>query len=100
MAADTARRISHFRDDASRTRFLAAYDAMLATWTRPAVARTVDTAFGPTWVQTLVDGDRTPIVLLHPLAVASVTWANFAAACAAAGHPVFAIDTVTDAGRS
>jgi len=100
MAAGAARRISHFRDDASRTRFLAAYDAMLATWTCAPATRTVDTSSGPTCVQTLGDGERTPIVLLHALGVASVTWATLAVACAAAGHPVVAIDTVTDAGRS
>lgn len=100
MAGGTSRRVSHFRDDASRTRFLAAYDAMLATWAQAPVPHTVDTSSGPTCVQTLGDGDGTPIVLLHALGVASVTWATLAVAGASAGHPVFAVDTVTDAGRS
>ena len=100
MAPAPRRGIAHFRDAAARTRFLAAYDAMLATWPRAPIARTLDTAFGSTCVQTIGGDSGTPIVLLHALGVSSVTWATFAAAGNAAGHPIHAIDTITDAGRS
>ena len=100
MAGGAGRRIGHFRDDTARARFLVAYDAMLATWPRPPTPVSVDTAFGTTHVQSLAGGTGPPIVLLHPLAVSSVSWASVAAAGAAAGHPTYAIDTVTDAGRS
>ena len=100
MAGGVQRGIAHFRDDASRRRFLAAYDAMLATWPRPPVARTVATAFGATHVQEIGGGSGTPMVLLHPFVVSSVAWGSFAAAAAAASHPVYAIDTIVDAGRS
>jgi hypothetical protein len=44
-------------------------------------------------------GDRTPIVLLHAVAVSSPGWYASVGALGAA-HPVYAVDTITDAGRS
>jgi len=100
MGERTGRGMGHFRDDAARARFLAAYDSLLATWPEPPSSCDVPTTVGSTHVNSLDGGGGTPVVLLHPLAVSSASWYANAGAFAAAGHPVHAVDTITDAGRS
>jgi pimeloyl-ACP methyl ester carboxylesterase len=100
MGAGAVRGLAHFKDDAARARYFPAYDAVLATWPEVPSARAVPTRFGSTHVNVLERPDGSPVVLLHPLAVASVSWYASAGALAAAGHPVYAPDAITDAGRS
>jgi pimeloyl-ACP methyl ester carboxylesterase len=99
MAAPTGRRISHFRDDAARTRYFRAYDDALAAWPAPPEQLDVETAFGTTHVHRCGAPTGTPIVLLHAVAVSSPGWYASVGALAAR-YPVYAIDTITDAGRS
>jgi pimeloyl-ACP methyl ester carboxylesterase len=97
--AEDARKISRFRNEAARRRFLCAYDAALACWPTPPGQLDVETRFGTTHV--LASGSKrgTPIVLLHGMAVSSPSWFADVAAMSR-HHPVYAIDTITDAGRS
>lgn len=94
-----ARHISRFRDDAARRRFMTAYDNALADWPTPPTQLDVETRYGTTHVLSTGAKRGAPIVLLHALAVSSPSWfANIAAL--SEDHPVYAIDTITDVGRS
>jgi pimeloyl-ACP methyl ester carboxylesterase len=92
-------KLGRFRSDAARQRFLAAYDAALEKWPTPPRHREVSTAFGTTHVLQAGPAAGTPIVLLHAIAVSSPAWYSDIAALGAS-HPVYAIDTITDPGRS
>jgi pimeloyl-ACP methyl ester carboxylesterase len=94
-----ARRLGRFRSDAAESRFLAAYDAALDCWPAPPEHHDVDTRFGTTHVLRSGTGSGSPIVLLHAIAVSSPAWYADIAALAEV-HPVYAIDTITDPGRS
>lgn len=92
-------KLSRFRDDAARQRFLIAYDNALAAWPVPPTQRDIDTRYGTTHVHSCGSRDGAPIILLHAVAVSSPSW--FASvAVLGADHPVHAIDTIADAGRS
>jgi pimeloyl-ACP methyl ester carboxylesterase len=96
---DAPKRLGRFRSPAQQESFLRAYDQVLALWPEPPMHHVVATQFGSTHL--LVSGSTTgaPIVLLHAVAVSSPSWGP-AVASLGAHHPVIAIDTVGDAGRS
>lgn len=94
-----ARKLSRFRDAAAQRRFLTAYDAALTFWPAPPTHIDVETRYGTTHVLSSGASTGTPIVLLHAVAVASPAWFADIAALSE-DHPVYAIDTITDAGRS
>ncbi len=94
-----ARRLSRFRDDAARNVFMTAYDHALAYWPTPPTQRDLESRYGPTHILSSGSSGGTPIVLLHGLAVSSPSWFADVAALGAS-HPVHAVDTITDAGRS
>jgi len=91
--------VGRFKDDASRERFLSAFDRAMAAW--PArVDHRVETRFGSTVASTVRDsGDGAPVVLLQGGGSTVAAWAPFVHSWSAA-RPVIAIDTVWDAGRS
>jgi pimeloyl-ACP methyl ester carboxylesterase len=91
--------IGRFRDDAARRRYMAAYDDALAAWPAPPNEVDIETRFGSTHVLVTGAAEGTPIVLLHAVAVASPSWYPNVAALAA-DHPVYAVDTIGDVGRS
>ena len=94
-----ARRLSRFRDDAAAVLLKTVYDDALAHWPAPPAQRDVESRYGPTHILASGSGGGTPIVLLHGLAVSSPSW--FAdVATLSESHPVYAVDTITDAGRS
>jgi pimeloyl-ACP methyl ester carboxylesterase len=94
-----ARKLGRFRDDVARRRFLTAYDNALAAWPTQPSQFDVETRCGTTHVLATGPESGTPIVLLHAVAVSSPSWfANVAAL--SADRPVYAIDTIGDAGRS
>ena len=93
------RRVGHFRSDDARDGYLTAYDRALAAWPSPPVTRDIGTSYGVTRVSSLGPPTGVPIVLLHAVAVASPLWFVCVAALAER-HPVHALDTITDAGRS
>jgi pimeloyl-ACP methyl ester carboxylesterase len=91
--------IGHFRSDEARTSYLAVYDRALSEWTTAPTGRQVETPAGETYVQLLGAPAGSPIVLLHAIAVSSPMWFRSIDALAER-HPVYAIDTITDPGRS
>jgi pimeloyl-ACP methyl ester carboxylesterase len=94
-----ARKISRFRNAAGRCTFLTAYDNALATWPVPPAQLDVETRYGPTHVHSCGASSGTPVVLLHGVGASSPSW--FASvASLGKDRPVFAVDTITDAGRS
>jgi pimeloyl-ACP methyl ester carboxylesterase len=99
--AREARRLGRFRSDAAKSRFFAAYDKALECWPAPPTHHDVETRFGTTHVLQSGPGPGpgSPIVLLHAIAVSSPAWYADIAALAEL-HPVYAIDTITDPGRS
>jgi pimeloyl-ACP methyl ester carboxylesterase len=92
-------KLGRFRSDAARLRFLAAYDAAIEYWPEPPHHHDVATTFGTTHALQTGPAAGIPIILLHAIAVSSPAWYPDIAALSAA-HPVYAIDTITDPGRS
>ena len=78
---------------------MTAYDDALAHWPTPPTELEVETRYGTTHVLATGSASGTPIVLLHGMAVSSPSWYADIAALSE-HHPVYAIDTITDAGRS
>jgi pimeloyl-ACP methyl ester carboxylesterase len=91
--------LSGFRNSEARDRFLAVYDAALASWPVTPQHTDVDTRFGPTHVLTCGSATGSPVVLLHGIAVSAASWAPNVEALAQQ-HRVIAPDTIADAGRS
>lgn len=93
------RQFGRFRNEVARRRYLTAYDGALGAWPTPPAQLDVGTRYGTTHVLAAGSQNGTPIVLLHPIAVASPSW--FPSIAALSGHRrVFAVDTIGDAGRS
>jgi pimeloyl-ACP methyl ester carboxylesterase len=92
-------KVGHFRSAEGRARFERAYAAALATWPTAPSPLDVPTRFGPTHVNACGAAAGTPIVLLHGLFMTSTSWAPNVAALGER-HPVFAVDTICDAGLS
>jgi len=94
-----AHNVGRFRDATAKERFDAAYDRALEAWSSPPLAREVDTPFGVTNVLSCGASDGVPVVLLPAIAVSAASWfANVGSL--GAHHPVFAVDTIGDVGRS
>jgi pimeloyl-ACP methyl ester carboxylesterase len=94
-----SRSLGRFHNDTARRRYLAAYDSALAAWPTPPTEIDVATRFGGTHVVTAGPTSGAPIVLIHAVAVASPSWFPNIAALAER-HPVYAIDTIGDVGRT
>ncbi len=91
--------LGRFRNEDARLRFLTAYDDALEAWPTPPSQIDVETRYGTTHVLATGSQHGTPIVLLHAIVVASPSW--FPSIAALSEHrPVFAVDTIGDAGRS
>ncbi len=92
--------VGRFRGDRQRATFLAAYDAAFtALWPRPWTETDVDGAFGTTHVHRCGADAGVPIVLLHGASSNAVQWYPFLAALGT-HHPIIAVDTLGDPGRS
>jgi pimeloyl-ACP methyl ester carboxylesterase len=92
-------RLSGFRNDEARTRFLAVYDDAIASWPVTPEQSDVDTRFGPTHVLTCGPPAGVPVVLLHGIAVSAASWAPNIGMLSER-HRVVAADAMADAGRS
>lgn len=88
-----------FRDPQTATRYLAAYDAVLAKWPVPVEPVDVPSAYGSTHVNVCGTAGGTPLVLLHGAGATSTVWfANVAAL--GRGRRVYAVDVIGGPGRS
>ncbi|ATL68186.1 alpha/beta fold hydrolase [Nocardia terpenica] len=92
-------KIGRFRNEAARTRFVRAYEALEAQWPIASTLRDVETSFGSTHVRQSGSGTGTPLVLLHPVGGNSLYWRNVIEALAR-DRIVYALDTIGTAGRS
>ncbi len=97
--ASKTHNIGRFRDLAAQERFDAAYDRAIGAWPSPPSPREVGTPFGVTNILSCGASDGVPIVLLPAIAVSAASWFANAGALGA-HHPVFAVDTIGDVGRS
>ncbi|CAO5254968.1 alpha/beta fold hydrolase [Frankia sp. AgKG'84/4] len=89
-----------FRSERQRARFLLAYEAAFAAlWPRPWTETDVDGRFGTTHVHRCGAAAGVPIVLLHGASSNAVQWYPFLTVLGA-HHPIIALDTLGDPGRS
>ncbi|MFD7904035.1 alpha/beta fold hydrolase [Kitasatospora sp. NPDC059747] len=103
--------VGHFVSDEARTRFLDAYDRAMHLWPAPRRELDVETSYGTVHVHHHGPGPgpqdghggpedgREPVVLLHGHAGHPSNWHPQIAALGA-HHPVYALDTLDDPGRS
>lgn len=92
-------RIGRFTSEPARERFLRAYDVAMRAWPQPRQERDVETPFGTTHVHQHGTTSGTPIVLLHGAIGNSSNWYPQVGALGER-HPVYALDTIDDPGRS
>jgi pimeloyl-ACP methyl ester carboxylesterase len=91
-------RISRWRSEAARERFVAMEDEIWAErWPEPPPAQDVDTYAGPTRVYRW-PGAGEPIVFLHGMGGTGLMWSPYVERLA--GRDLCAIDTIGDVGRS
>ena len=90
---------SSFRSLGARDRFLARYDRRAEDWPVAAESVMIGTSFGQTFVRISGAPGARPLVLLHGIGGSSLHWAANVAAFSA-GHRVFAVDHISDYGRS
>jgi pimeloyl-ACP methyl ester carboxylesterase len=99
MSRSVERRVSRFTSEQARQRFLQAYDVAMQAWPQPREEQDVQTSFGTVHVHRYGPRSGAPIVLLHGAAGTASNWYPQVAVLGAA-HPVYAIDTIDDPGRS
>ena len=91
--------VGEFKSEAGRARYFAAYERAMAQCPTPDDVLDVETRHGTTRVYRFGHGDGPPIVLLPGLMATSACYAHLIPAFAA-HHPVYAVDTLGEAGRS
>ncbi|WP_345709520.1 alpha/beta fold hydrolase [Kitasatospora paranensis] len=91
--------VGRFVSEEARAKFLEAYDRAMGLWPGPRDEFDVDTAFGTVHVHRYGSESGEPIVLLHGHAGHASNWYPQVAALGAS-HPVYAIDSLDDPGRS
>ncbi|MGW3233572.1 alpha/beta fold hydrolase [Kitasatospora sp. NPDC001095] len=91
--------VGHFVSESARAKFLAAYDRAMELWPSPRQELDVETAYGSVHVHRYGAATGDPIVLLHGHAGHPSNWYPQIAALGE-DHPVYAIDTLDDPGRS
>ncbi|MER7752760.1 alpha/beta fold hydrolase [Kitasatospora sp. NPDC097643] len=91
--------VGHFVSEEARTRFLAAYDRAMGLWPSPRRELDVETTYGTVHVHHYGPTTGEPIVLLHGHAGHPSNWYPQVAALGER-HPVYAVDTLDDPGRS
>ncbi|MBS2538799.1 alpha/beta fold hydrolase [Catenulispora sp. NF23] len=91
--------VGHFVSEQSREKFLTAYDRAMDLWPGPRQEIDVETSYGTVHVHRYGPRKGSPIVLLHGHAGHASNWYPQVAALGEQ-HPVYAIDTLDDPGRS
>jgi pimeloyl-ACP methyl ester carboxylesterase len=96
---DMEKQIGRFVNSKAEVKFLEMYDEAMNRWPDSRGELKLETSFGRTHVHSYGNGKGDPIVLLHGANGTSASWANNIVALGE-HHPVFAVDTIGDAGRS
>ncbi|MFB6893373.1 alpha/beta fold hydrolase [Kitasatospora sp. NPDC056327] len=91
--------IGHFTTDEARTAYLTAYDRAMELWPAPRQELDVDTAWGTVHVHRYGPATGEPVILLHGHAGHPSNWHPQIAALGG-HHPVYAVSTLDDPGRS
>jgi pimeloyl-ACP methyl ester carboxylesterase len=91
--------VGRFVSDEAKERFLKAYEEAMGLWPGPREECDVETRFGTVHVHRAGAGQGEPIVLLHGHGGNSSNWYPQIEAFGE-HHPVYAIDTIDDPGRS
>ncbi|GII80199.1 carboxylesterase [Sphaerisporangium rufum] len=91
--------VGRFVSEEARTRFLQAYEEAMGMWPMPREEYDVETRFGVVHVHRTGAERGEPIVLLHGHGANSSNWFPQVEAFGER-HPVYAIDTIDDPGRS
>ncbi|MFD5463767.1 alpha/beta fold hydrolase [Kitasatospora sp. NPDC127059] len=91
--------VGHFASEAAKAKFLKAYDRAMELWPSPRRESDVETGYGTVHVHHYGPTEGEPIVLLHGHAGHPSNWYPQIAALGER-HPVYAIDTLDDPGRS
>lgn len=92
--------VGRFTSPQARERFLHAYDkAFAALWPDERTEYDIETSFGTTHVHRSGAENGEPVILLHGANSNAVQWYPFVQALGAQ-HPLYAIDTLGDPGRS
>ena len=93
------KRLPIFSTPEGHAQYLKAYEAMFSLWPVPHEAVEVKTNYGLTHINISGPGDGYPLILLHGAGLSSTVWfANIAALCA--HHRVYAVDVISDIGKS
>lgn len=90
--------ISGFPDEKSRRRYAEVYDSLL-NWPVPSEELEIATRFGTTCVRRSGADSGLPIVLLHGVFATSLSWQPYVAELGKR-HPVYAVDSLGEPGRS
>ncbi|WP_431882152.1 alpha/beta fold hydrolase [Micromonospora gifhornensis] len=99
MAKTRQTKVGRFTSDATRERFLQAYDVAMQAWPQPRQEFDVQTRFGTVRAYRHGAGQGQPLVLLHGAQGNSANWYRHVATLGE-HHPVYALDSVDDPGRS
>ncbi|MET8622774.1 alpha/beta fold hydrolase [Kitasatospora sp. NPDC004669] len=91
--------VGHFVSESARAKFLEAYDRAMELWPSPRRELDVETSYGTVHVHHYGPSEGEPVVLLHGHAGHPSNWYPQIAALGE-HHPVYAIDTLDDPGRS
>lgn len=91
--------LSVFRSPEGEAQYAAAYDAALAKWPVPYEERYITTRFGDTHVVVSGPPDAPPLILLHGMSFAAVSWTP-SAGYFSRRHRVYAPDSLNDLGKS
>ena len=92
-------KLGRFTSDAAREEFLRAYDVAMGAWPQPRQEFDVETAFGTVRAYRYGPTQGPPVVLLHGAQGSSANW-HPQVATLGAHHPVYALDSIDDPGRS
>jgi pimeloyl-ACP methyl ester carboxylesterase len=91
--------VGHFVSEDARGKFLEAYDRAMELWPSPRRELDIETSYGTVHVHHYGPSEGEPVVLLHGHAGHPSNWYPQIAALGE-HHPVYAIDTLDDPGRS
>lgn len=98
-SAEQKKTVGHFINKEAEIKFLGIYDKAMEQWPSSRQEIDIETSYGLTHVYRFGAQNGIPIVLLHGANGTSASWANFVVDLGK-NHPVFAVDTIGDAGKS